>query len=138
MLDPNAREFCFQTFAEGAGREGSKNLSRNRSGSLAHAADWLISFNDRGAGVFVTINETDGNGRRKENVTRVRAVMLDLDGQPLDPVHQCLLKPHIITETSEGRYHVFWLVDGLALSDFKAVQQKAANEIKRDTIVYCH
>jgi len=52
------------------------------------AKERLMELNEMGAGVFVTINETDGTGRRAENITAVRAVFVDLDGSPLEPVMQ--------------------------------------------------
>src|SRR5262249_23498824 len=68
--------------------------------------------NAEGAGIFVCVNETDGNGRERTNVIRVRAVFTDLDGAPLDPViAQTVLQPHIVTETSPERWHAYWRVD---------------------------
>jgi hypothetical protein len=43
-------------------------------------------LNREGAGVFVTVNETDLKGRTAKNITSVRAVFVDLDGAPLEPV----------------------------------------------------
>ena len=101
-------------------------LGQQETHALQHA---------RGAGVFVAINPTDGRGRTKKNVTGVRAIMLDLDGEPLDPVHKCPLKPHIITETSAGNYHVFWRVDGLSLEQFEDVQRGLAKRFDGDPAV---
>jgi hypothetical protein len=56
-------------------------------------------LNDRGAGVFVVINETDGKGRRNENITRVRSQFVDLDGAPLAPVMAAKL---------DAGHHHYW------------------------------
>src|ERR1039457_4918473 len=63
--------------------------------------DSLPGENSKGAGVFVVVNETIGDS--DDNVTVVRAIFVDLDGAPLEPVLACGLKPHITVESSEGR-----------------------------------
>ena len=40
-----------------------------------------------GVGVFVTVNETDFKGRRRENIVRARALLVDADGP--DQVQRC-------------------------------------------------
>ena len=135
-LDPEAEAFCFQTFDDNPDRQlRDKKLAHEQYCSLAKATEWLTRANAQHAGVFVCLNETDGRGRKKENITRVRALMLDLDGAPLDPVLKCALKPHIVTETSEGHFHVFWRVEGLALDEFEAVQRGLAKRFDGDPAV---
>ena len=46
----------------------------------------LERLNNGGAGIFVTINETNGRGRKGIDIVRVRALHTDLDGAPLGPV----------------------------------------------------
>ena len=93
-LDPKATSWTFQTFDERADRK-DKGLARVLHGSLEQHASELTALQDRGAGVFVTVNKTDGEGRKAENVTQVRAFFLDLDGAPLDPV-VAFEEPHIV------------------------------------------
>jgi hypothetical protein len=88
-LAPGEKEFQFQTFDDNPDRKlTNKKLADSHHCTLAGAAKWLTRMNDQHAGVFVSLNETDAYGRKKENVVRVRAVMADLDGEPLDPVRQ--------------------------------------------------
>ena len=50
---------------------------------------WVLKLEDlnaAGMGVYCCVNMTDGTGRKKENITKVRAAVADLDGAPLDPV----------------------------------------------------
>src|SRR5262249_18176115 len=104
-LDPNADVFCFQTYDDYPERQlKDKKLSWCDTGKFDDLKRWLVPANNRHAAVVVAINTTDGRGRTKKNVTAVRAVMLDLDGKPLDPVQDCNLTPHMITETSKGHY----------------------------------
>src|SRR5438552_901726 len=93
-LAPGESEFEFQTFDDNPDRSlKNKKLARHECTALAAAIKWLARANHQFAGVFVSINKTDGIGRMKKNITVVRALMLDLDGSPLDPVLQCALTP---------------------------------------------
>jgi RepB DNA-primase from phage plasmid len=135
-LDPGEDFFCFQTFDDYPDRElKDKKLAEHRSGSLADFEDWLIRANNRGAGVFIAVNRTDGNGRAKKNVTETRAIMLDLDGAELAPVLECKLQPHVISETSQGHYHVFWRVADLPLDRWEDVQRGLAKRFDGDPAV---
>ena len=92
-------------------------------GSFEQHEITLVNQNNAGAGVFVTINETDGRGRKAGNITKVKAVFLDLDGAPLEPVLAMGVKPHAVIESSPDRFHVYWLVDDCPLEKFKPVQK---------------
>jgi RepB DNA-primase from phage plasmid len=129
-----AKNCTFQTFDDNAERKNPK-LASILHGSFEEHQKQLAQLNGLGAGVFVSLNETNLTGRKRENIKRVRAVCLDLDGAPLDPVKQCTLKPHVIVETSPGRYHVYWRVRGLALDDFEDVQRAIAKRFDGDPSV---
>src|SRR5690606_31794564 len=72
LLDEEADCFTFQTFTDAKPRPKPDPLAKVRAGTLEQLAPWLIDMNARGAGVFVTVNETDGKGRKRDNITRVR------------------------------------------------------------------
>ena len=95
------------------------------------------------------VNRGDGKGRRKENVVEVRSVFLDLDGTRLGVLDRAALDPHIVVESSPGRFHAYWRVEGLPLDDFEAVQLALAARFGGDSSVrdlprvmrlpgYCH
>jgi hypothetical protein len=121
-LDPEATFFTFQTFDDNKERKDQK-LVRVLHGSLAEHWPTLQSLNEQGAGIFVTVNETDGKGRKKENIVRVRALYDDLDGAPLEPVLANGRPPHIITETSPQRWHTYWRVFDFPLDQFTSAQK---------------
>jgi P4 family phage/plasmid primase-like protien len=108
LLDPTAASFSFQTVGDGT-RRSDKRLSQPHHGTLSRLAAQLIRLNTKfGAAIYVTINETDGKGRTKDNIVRIRAVWADLDrGLP----QLWVLHPSIIVETSPGRYQVYWLLE---------------------------
>jgi hypothetical protein len=123
LLDEEADAFTFQTFDDLDGRK-SANLAGIRHATLESAWAWLDAMNQAGAGVFVTVCETNGKGRKIGDITRVRAVFADFDPPktaaapeqyPLPPVWQ--------VESSPGKRHAYWSVDGLALDEFKPTQK---------------
>jgi hypothetical protein len=144
LLDPSVTKFTFQTFDDNEQRKkankaaaleqrkkGNKKAKEDpfaevKSGTLAQRLSWLETNNDQGAGVFVTINKTDLKGRKIDNVTETRAVFVELDNQPLEPVlnDPDFFKPHIVVKSSPGdHWHIYWRVEGLGLKEFAAVQK---------------
>jgi len=130
-LAPEAPFFTFQTFIDRKDADGGHIIH----GTFAERGPQLKRLNDAGHGVFVTINETDGRGRKLENIISIRAVFLDLDGSPLEPVLKNRMPPHIVTETSPGRFHCYWRVSDMPLADFKAVQIAIAERYDGDPVV---
>lgn len=133
-LDPDAATWTFQTFDDNADRK-DRRLARVMHGTLEQHGAELTRLQSQGAGIYVTVNETDGKGRTAKNVTRARAVFVDLDGAPLEPVKEWL-PPHIITSTSPGRYHVFWRVEGLPLDTFTRAQKALIQRFHADPSVH--
>lgn len=134
MLAPGETEFTFQIFSDDDER---KAVSRARifHGTLDQCASKLALANDDGCGIFVTINRTDLQGRKAENVVAVRAFFVDLDGAPLEPVLAAPVPPDIVVESSPGRYHAYWKVAGIALEQFKPTQQALAARFGSDVSV---
>ncbi|GAC1621119.1 MAG: hypothetical protein NVS9B10_03540 [Nevskia sp.] len=129
-LDVPGAVFSFQTFDDTpAKRPGFAQVNH---GALADHTRYLARMNERGAGVFVTVNETDGMGRKAKNVQRVRALFVDLDGAPLAPVLASPLPAHIIVESSPDRWHAYWLIRDCPLDQFKPAQKKLAAHFHGD------
>lgn len=91
----------------------------------------LAEHQANGVGVFIMVNRGDGNGRKSKNVLEVRALFIDLDGSPWEPA-ATMLKPHIMVESSPGRYHLYWLVSDCSLDQFKPLQQAIAGQYGGD------
>lgn len=119
MLDPEAESFTFQTFDDNQGRKAKRPV-RTLHGAFDELMPKLTRLNQQGSGVFVVVQATDGQGRKAENITRIRAVMADLDaGLPA----AWPLNPSILIETSPGKFQAYWLCEGLSKDDFKRVMQ---------------
>lgn len=117
-------ELTFQTFDDA--KRGRKGLSRILHGSYRTSAQALADLNQRGAGCFVMVNRGDMKGRNIANVKSVRALFLDLDGAPLEPVLEAPIRPPIVCESSPGKFHAYWPIEGIPLSDFKRAQKAIA------------
>lgn len=130
LVGKASAECCFRTFDDNAKRN-AKQFARKFDGSLNSISRELFPLNGKGAGVFMVIN---AGGQSKDEITHVRAVFADTDGAPLEPL--LCLKPHLVVESSPGKWHVYWLVnDDLHLDQFKPVQIAIAKKFGTDPAV---
>ena len=101
-----------QTFADHSKAVGRPAI---RHGSLDTLTPWCERENQNGQGIYYTVNETDGNGRTAENITRIRAYYCDVDGIPnerqkrelISIAFSAVLAPSAIVETKNG-LHLLW------------------------------
>lgn len=132
LLDNTTDQFTFQTFDDDNKRKGSR-LVRVLHGTLEEHFDELSRLNSHGAGVFVTVNATNLNGRTKGDITKVRAVWQEDDNKeenvPLLP-----LVPHMIVRSSERKYHRYILVneDENAFGQFSSVMRSMVRNYASD------
>ncbi len=120
-LDPKADEFEFRVIwpiNKGKPPEGQQ-LVANIRGTPDNLASILQRSNEQGYGIFVTVNETDGEGVKASNVVRIRTVFADFDdGIP----GRFPLTPSMIVQTSPGKCQCYWLVDDdMAPSQFDGI-----------------
>jgi hypothetical protein len=128
-LDPSATQFTFATFTDTKEKPRPDPLARIQTGTFDELAPWLERHNTLGAGVFVTVNETDGTGRKKENIVRIRALWQEADrgDEPTLPV-----EPHMVIESSPGKCHRYVLVRDGVLDEFESVQKRLVDDYGSD------
>jgi hypothetical protein len=119
LLDPYAAGFHFQTFDDVTAlkdgkpvKRGSKKLVKTAFGPLDKLLEQFTAMNREGAGIFVTVNQTDRAGRKAENIVKARAVWGDFDnGLPAS----FPLAPSIVVFSSlkngVQRGQALWLLD---------------------------
>jgi RepB DNA-primase from phage plasmid len=120
----------FQTFPDPDELKGNKSLTHVRNAhpeTLNHTLGAFEKLNEKRAGIFWTVNQTDLTGRTKDKIIRVRAVFVDLDGAPL--------APSVTVESSPGRFHAYWIVTDVPLEDFTPVQKALAARFDGDVTV---
>ncbi len=128
-LDPDPEAvFRFRVLPE-KGAE-SPIAPRVLPGSLAQHAKALTGFNQQKAGIYVMINASTGNTAK--SVTRVRSYFVDKDGSPLHEFMDAPHPPDIIIETSEGKYHGYWLTADAPLEKFTERQLALAEHFNGD------
>ena len=120
----------FQLIPEGVmkGQEAANSVI----GQLLMVRHKLTQANMRSTGAFITINKTDGRGRKVENITHVRAVFIDCDGG-LRPT-EWHVEPSIVVHSANGD-HAYWLVTDCELEQFKPAQQRLAAFYGSDPVV---
>jgi P4 family phage/plasmid primase-like protien len=129
---PNA-QFTFQTFPDcSEGKKSGWNLVRILHGTLALHAKELTDLNRCGAGIFVTVNETNGKGRKAEDIVAIRAAFADNDDGSFSDLP---LESTLIIESKNGD-HAYWsLVPGASVEDFIIGQKAIAHKLHSDPSV---
>lgn len=104
--------------------------AHNHRGTLRDVWATLCDYNQRGWGVFITVSDMDGVGRELSNVRAIRAHCVDLDNllSAQDSYNRAIAtypQPHFAVQTSEGKYHLYWLVEPYVGNDYyTGVQRK--------------
>lgn len=96
---------------------GKSSINRTNCGTFSARLPWLTTMIGQGAGIFVTVNKTDGMGRKAENIREIRCIWCEWDG-PGEPPAAWPLEPHITVESSPGKYHFYWLTEPLETAAF--------------------
>lgn len=147
--------FQFQTFDDS--KDKRQHLARTMYGTLDDHAATLQELNAAGAGVFVTVNKTDGTGRKASNVVGVRALFIDGDGIPLPScaAGTCRIsvcprcnaevqdgktwhcEPSLIVMRDANHWHAYWLLAvELPLAEFTAAQKRLIAYYESDGVIH--
>lgn len=93
-----------------------------RAGTLRSRWPELVDATERGYGVFWTVNGSSNGGRALADIDRIRAVWLDCDGPEADWLGAvAALPPHAIVQSSPGKYHVYWAVEGVTVEEAASI-----------------
>lgn len=125
-------DVAFRTFND---QESANTLPIKLYGQLEDVATKLTQENQKGSGVFWVVNKGKGNEQKDVTITRVRALFVDLDGAELDPVIANETKPHIVIESSPGKYHAYWKVNNFPVTEFSRYQKALAARFNGDPVV---
>lgn len=134
-LDPNATRFTFQFFRDcGAGR------AEIFHGTLDEVWPKVLALNtpQQGAGVFVTVAETDFKGRKVHNIVRPRALFVDADSkeqaeQCIRVLNACGIHPSMAANSGRG-YHFYFSTD-VPLNGFSDFQKQLIAKLGTDPAV---
>ena len=102
----------------------------NLRGSLTAVAAQLQAYNQQGYGIFMTVNAMNPTGPRTlDNVAYIRAHVVDLDDiiSAQDSYNRAVrsnMPPHFAVQSSQGKFHLYWLVEPYKDNDFYSLQQR--------------
>lgn len=112
-------------------KDGTKrpDLASNFPANLKQATPAIQRAENNLQGVYLCINETDGKGRDIANITRIRTLFADFDGQaePNWPI-----PPHFVTKRDDTHGHAYWLVDDVEVDEFMFIQRRIATAMNTD------
>jgi len=123
LIAPGEKEFCFQLYGCATPWHHHNTL------------DNVFKNTSELVDIFVTINATDGLGRKAGNILRVRCLFIDLDGKPRKNINRLSLKPLCVVESSPGRFHAYWRTEDIDLDEFSWLQKRLAKLMGGDPSV---
>jgi P4 family phage/plasmid primase-like protien len=112
-----------------------KQLDRHNFGPCAVDQLWptIEEYQADGFAVFIVVNE---GGHKAADITRIRALFIDVDGARALSETKFHLEPTTIVKRSDHRWHAYWRVDGaVPLEVFKQAQLQLAAFYQSDTAV---
>lgn len=109
------------------------------SGYIEEIHPHLKLLNESGYGIFMTINITDGQGLKNQNVVGLTAFFMDFDDPQRDnltDIESLPIEPSFIIETSPNKYHVYYILnDTPPVNCFTAIQGQLASRYNTDSCV---
>ncbi len=123
----------FRTFDDNNDRK-DPSLTCKLRGTIEECFDGLFELNRLGAGVFLTVNTTDGLGVYSSNITSIEYLWIEDDGDDTDAVSRCPLTPFLKVKTSAGHFHHYFRVEAGSIrpADFKQYQSVMAEKYGSD------
>jgi hypothetical protein len=128
LTGPDETPVTFQTFADGDGE--SSVAPTVIHAPLADAWERLEDAQEHGHGIFVMVNEGDGQGRSSANVRGLRALFADADGAPV-PLER-LATPSMVVRSGHGEHYYWLLRPGERLDAFTPAQKGIAARLGTD------
>ncbi len=127
LLDEEEDKFTFQYFADN--NKEANIYPKCFHDSLENSFDKLVKLNNQGYGIFITVNKTDGKGRLLNNCEKIRAVFQEID---YGLKKQNPIEPSFIVESSPGKYHNYFVCDGLSKYEYSGVMRSMIAEYGSD------
>lgn len=123
------QQLTLQSFDDGADKR--RELAAINGGKLAALWPWVQRQQERGCGIFATVNATAAGRRKAADVTAVRALFCDFDRPRQRDWH---LRPSVVVQSGHGE-HAYWLTADCPLDQFRAAQQRLAAHYGSDPAV---
>lgn len=123
LIDPDAKKFNFLAFPE-KGTEGDGRYARSLVGNIYDLETELVDLNIQRYGIAVCVNSVMSGKRRKVRyIDRIRAFVLEDDEIRQNYRTDFPIPPSMIIESSLGKYHYYWMCDGISPRNFSDIQR---------------
>lgn len=119
LLDKDASKFLFACY-------DYRKIKKEKQiyGTLDFVKPKLEQYNREGYCVYITVNETDGPKRRKENIIRARAIWVEDDNVQENGFRTDFpIEPSLIVESSKGKYHYYWFTSTKKIDEWNQVMK---------------
>jgi len=124
----------FQHFFDPKELQERPDLAKNIYGTFNNLKDDFESMQSQMCGIYVTVNMTDGKGRKEENIIGYRVVFADWDSmaEPVWPI-----QPHFKTSRDATHGHAYWKISDIENADqFRSLQLRIAMSCGTDQKVH--
>lgn len=127
LIDKDAKKYLFACYDYRKSLKG-----RQFYGSFQTICPKLKELNSDVYCVYLTINETNGPSRKKEDISRCRAIWVEDDNYQEKPRNDWPLKPSIIVQSSPGKFHYYWLTSTKKLDQWNLVMNRMVEDFGCD------
>jgi len=133
--------FSFRTFDDKGMKRKHLQCYPDYRGDMSMLSKTLEEKNKQGAGIFVMPND---GGQTDKSITHIRACFVDMDSDDAASMVDKAMgfNPHIIVQSSFGRFHAYWLVhsfnlssEGVRCNEFRQVQKNIIYHLNGDKSV---
>lgn len=126
LLAPNETQFLLTAFDDDQDRNNPPNIFY---GTLEENYPQLTAMNNQGYYPCISINETTGIFRKKEDIVNIRTVIIESDsGEYIDTP----IQPNFVVESSPGKFHKYFLVTGMTVHQQMVLQKLLVDEYGSD------
>lgn len=138
-VDPDETRWCFAFFDDtGAGRKVQHHLF----GTLDEHWPQILKNQEDGFAFYFVPNKikATASNRRKTAVEKIRYIVLDFDQKERTVTFEEILhiapRPHMVVETSPGKYHAYWRVDDIDQNTGEDINRRMAYALGADRGVH--
>jgi len=132
-LDPTeGAKHVFQIFTDKKPTSSvADKLAKAFADTASGARNLVGNAQMAGGGIFVQINQ--GTSRGKAGISTIRAVWVDTDGAPVQPILASgVVRPNAVVASSQGNYHIYWRVSDCSKEKFAEAQTHLAKVFRTD------
>lgn len=117
--------------------KASSGYPRTIYGTLKTLDRELMRLNAEGMHVAMAVNAMGDDQRKSKAVTKIHALFIDDDSGNAKLLTYTSLSfpPHLIVESSPGKLHAYWLMEGCKTTQFAPAQRALAMRFGTDTQV---